>query len=78
MIAGESGFVGATQHVVGGSSSLKLRGAFNGFSVRAARSTRALGYRLMNTPSLMLAGRRAHPLTEYLAYAKGETTETDT
>ena len=33
---------------------------------------------LMNTPSLMLTGRRAHPLMEYLTDAKSETAETDT
>jgi len=33
---------------------------------------------LMNTPRLMLTGRRAHPLTEYLTHAKSETAEADT
>jgi hypothetical protein len=33
---------------------------------------------LMNTTSLMLTGRRAHPLTEYLTDAKSETAEADT
>jgi len=32
----------------------------------------------LNTSSLMLTGRRAHPLTECLADAEGETAETDT
>jgi hypothetical protein len=32
----------------------------------------------MVAPGLMLTGRCAHPLTECLAYAEGETAETDT